>query len=405
MYTPISGQNVLPSSGFSQQLKRSATGLAVATLTLVTAAAPSIAQVQTLPRPQANTSTPGLPLPLQPGSPNPALPNRPGFAPNSGVIEQFDAESYILGPGDVVVVEVFNQPDLSKPYRILNDGTVSLPMVGNIMVRGLTLRQASSAISTKYLKYFKRPNVTVRLEGNRPITIGIAGQVFRPGTYILGNDGSNTTTTVQTTRVPKVSFAVQTAGGVSPRADLRNVQVRRPQAGRPDMLINVDLWRMIDQGDLSQDVMLRDGDSIIIPEATAALTPAEQTRLAMTTLAPATINVNVVGEVRVPGLKQLTPNTPFNNAIMAAGGLTPTRGNVKNVTLIRLNMDGTVTQQVIAFNPALGINAEGNPTLQNNDVIVVNRTGLARFNDNFNQLFSPFTGITNSITRFIPGIP
>lgn len=392
---------------FSAQIKRSAAGLALFSVTLFASTTPGL--TQTLPAPRPVAPVPGLPQPqpFQPGvTGTTAMPGNPGLAPNFGAIEQFDAESYILGPGDVIVVEVFNQPDITKPYRVLNDGTVSLPMVGNVMVRGLTLRQASSAISAKYLKYFKRPNVTARLESNRPVTIGLAGQVLRPGTYILGNDGNNPqAAAVQTTRVPKVSFAIQTAGGITPRADLRNVQIRRPQAGRPDMIINVDMWRMIRQGDLSQDVMLRDGDSIIIPESTTTITAAEQTEIAMTTLAPAAINVNVVGEVRAPGLKQLTPNIPFNNAILAAGGLTPSRSNPNKVRLIRLNPDGTVTQREIKFDPTLGINAEGNPALQNNDVIVVARSGIAAFGDTFNQVFAPFTGITNSITRFIPGIP
>jgi polysaccharide export outer membrane protein len=274
-------------------------------------------------------------------------------------------------------------------------------MVGNVPVRGLTLRQAADAISTRYAKYFRRPVVTTRLDANRPVTIGVSGQVFRPGTYLLGSDTSTTAQGAQTSRVPKVSFAIQTAGGITPKADIRNVQIRRPQAGRPDTIINVDLWRIIREGDLSQDIALRDGDSVVIPESTT-VTAAEATQLALTTFSPATINVNVVGEVRGPGLKQLIPNTPLNNAILAAGGFVPGRANPNKVKLIRLNPDGTVTQQELKIDLAQGISQDGNPTLQNNDVIVVGRSGLAAFNDTFGQVLSPFNGITGTLTRFLP---
>jgi polysaccharide export outer membrane protein len=380
---------------FSGKLMRSAAGAALFALTVVSTAIPGSAQ--SLPQPRTNAPVPGLP---QPGTPQPLNPGLPAAPPNSGKIEQFDAESYILGPGDVISVDMFNQPEISKAYRVLIDGTVSLPMVGNVPVRGLTLRQAADAISTRYAKYFRRPVVTTRLDANRPVTIGVSGQVFRPGTYLLGSDTS-TGQGVQTSRVPKVSFAIQTAGGITPKADIRNVQIRRPQAGRPDTIINVDLWRIIREGDLSQDIALRDGDSVVIPESTT-VTAAEATQLALTTFSPATINVNVVGEVKGPGLKQLIPNTPLNNAILAAGGFVPGRANPNKVKLIRLNPDGTVTQQELKIDLAQGISQEGNPTLQNNDVIVVGRSGLASFSDTLGQVMSPFNGITGTLTRFLP---
>jgi polysaccharide export outer membrane protein len=326
----------------------------------------------------------------------------PPPGPNSSAIQQFDQEAYLLGPGDVITVELFGQPEMTKPYRVLNDGTVGLPMVGNVMVRGLTLKQAAAAISAQYGRYYRRPVVTTRLDSNRPISIGVSGQVFRPGTYIVGGDspGSPTGGNINVngiTRIPKLTFAIQSAGGITPKADIRSIQVRRPQMGRPDMMINVDLWRLLKEGDLSQDVLLRDGDSIVIPEATT-VTAAEYTALALTTISPATINVNVVGEVRRPGLNQMIPNSPLNNAILMAGGFVPGRANPNKVQLIRLNPDGTITQKQLKVNIAGGIDPESNPTLQNNDVIVVGRSGLASFSDSVGQVLAPFNGITGVVT-------
>jgi polysaccharide biosynthesis/export protein len=393
-------------------MKQSALGLVVLTLAAFTSATPVKAQAlqppaaqPQVPQGQAPIGQPPMAQPIPGAMPMPGAQPVPGAmvpppGPNNSAIQQFDQESYLLGPGDVVTVELFGQPDVTKPYRVLIDGTVSLPMVGNVPVRGLTLKQAAAAISTQYARYYRRPVVTVRLDSNRPITIGVAGQVVRPGTYIVGGDtntGNPATNTNGVPRIPKVTFALQAAGGIQPMADVRNVQIRRPQVGRPDTIINVDLYRLAEQGDLSQDVMLRDGDSIMIPQATA-FSPETYKVMSSATFAPATINVNVVGEVRRPGLNQMQPNSPLNNAILMAGGFVDGRANPNKVQLIRLNPDGTITQRELKVDLKAGLNPEANPTLQNNDVIVVSRSGMAAFSDRLGQVLAPFNGITGVVT-------
>lgn len=351
----------------------------------------------------------------QSSTPTNALTTAPAPSPE---IQKFDQEAYILGPGDGIFVELFGQPDISKPYQVLIDGTISLPLVGNVQVRGLTLKQAASVISAQYATYYKRPIVTVRLESSRPVTVGISGEVNRPGTYVVGQSASGgvatgfggtssgTVSAVGRTDAglaPKLSLVLQSAGGITPKADIRNIQVRRPQAEGPDAMINVNLWSLLKEGDLSQDVQLRDGDSIIVPTATA-LTPAEETALASATFSPSTINVNIVGEVRRGGVISLKPQTPLNTAIMAAGGFIPTRAKTDSVTLIRLNPNGTVTKRDVKIDLAQNVNSESNPSLQNGDTVIIGRSGLAGFSDTVGAVLSPFNSITGSFFRFIPGI-
>jgi polysaccharide biosynthesis/export protein len=370
--------------GSQLKLGQYTSGLALLTLVSMTACPPSLGQT---------------------------APDVPAASPSarSPEIQQFDQESYILGPGDSIFVEVFNQPDMSKAYLVLIDGTVSMPLVGNVPVRGLTLKQAANAISTEYAAYLKRPVVTARLEANRPVTVGISGQVNRPGTYVVGQTataeaatglGQTAPGTVAGSGIgtpgsaPKLSLVLQSAGGITSMADIRNIKIRRPQAGgNPDTVITVNLWRLLKEGDLSQDVVLRDGDSILVPTATA-LTPAEATELASATFSPSTINVNVVGEVKVAGVKQLRPNTPLNSAIMAAGGFIPTRSNTTKLVLIRLNPDGTVAKRDIKINLAENLNSDNNPPLQNGDTVIVGRSGLASFSDTLGTVLSPFNAIT-----------
>jgi polysaccharide export outer membrane protein len=97
----------------------------------------------------------------------------------------------------------------------------------------------------------------------------------------------------------------------------------------------------------------------------------------------------VVGEVKKPGLVEIPPNTPLNQALLAAGGFDDRRADKDTVELIRLNPNGTVSKRDIDIDFAQGIDDEHNPTLRNNDVIVVKRSGIASATDTIATVLSP----------------
>ena len=111
-------------------------------------------------------------------------------------------------------------PQYSGENTVLADGTLSLVQVGNVNVMGLTLEQAAAVISQRYASILRRPIVNLTLLIPRPLTIGVAGEVKRPGAYSIARD---------TAQFPTVTELLKTAGGVQQSADLRNIQVRRPQ--------------------------------------------------------------------------------------------------------------------------------------------------------------------------------
>ena len=155
--------------------------------------------------------------------------------------------------------------------------------------------------------------------------------------------------------------------------------MKRPRRAAPPQIFSANLWELLQTGDLQQDVVLRDGDTILIPTA-SNLSPEEATQLATANFSPDEMQVNVIGEVKSPGAIQVPPNTPLNQALLAAGGFTR-KARKKSVTLIRLNPNGTVTQSAIAVDLAQGIDSQTNPTLQHNDAIIVGRSGSAKFSD------------------------
>lgn len=419
-------------------------------------------------------------------------------------------QAYILGPGDEIQLTMFGQPNLfTTNYRVLVDSTVSLPLIGRVLVKGRSIGIAEREVAKRYTRFYRRPFITIVLVDARVVTLAISGEVRHPGTYPVesptqiptvtqliqlasgasqsadisqikvrrpqvngkeqfisvnllqllqeGDLSQNlqlrdkdtviipTTTTIDfsnallirnasfssdrsepiniaiigevyrpgphtirpgsadvqeagtlgnakaaSTELPTVTQAIQTAGGIKPEADIRQVKViRRPHNGNPQEII-VNLWELLKAGDLSQDIALQAGDTIVVPKA-VGLSAAELTELSTISFAPATIDVNVVGEVKRPGIIKIQPNTPLNTAMLAAGGFDDRRANKSKVKLIRLNPDGTVTQREIKIDLEQPLNEENNPALRNNDVVVVGRSGLTKVGDNLRNILAPVT--------------
>ena len=238
----------------------------------------------------------------------------------------------------------------------------------------------------------------------RPRTVTVVGEVNRPGSYVVvggssttqdSNQGGNNSATGNSTGaggLPTVTRAIQLAGGITSLADISTIQVRRLTKTGAEQGINVNLAQLIRNGDTNQDTLVQDGDTIFIPTATD-LNPAEATQVANANFSPATIQVSVVGEVRNPGIVNIPPNTPLNQALLSAGGFNNSRARRRSVELVRLNPDGTVTKRDVPINLAQGISEQNNPTLRDNDIIVVNRNGIARVGDTLGTALSPVTGV------------
>ncbi len=244
------------------------------------------------------------------------------------------------------------------------------------------------------------------IQATEPIDIAVVGEVYRPGSYELEPQRIGGTTdstnppnnTFKASEPPTLTQAIAQAGGIKPLADIRRIEVRRHTRAGSQQTLEVNLWEMLQTGDISNDVILQQGDTIVIPKA-ENLDPTEAELLATASFAPDTIRVNVVGEVDRPGVVEVPPNTPLNQALMAAGGFDERRAAKSSVELIRLNPDGTVSKRGISVDFAKGINEQTNPALRNNDVIVVSRSGLATVTDTLGTVLSPFNLIFNPLNR------
>ncbi len=304
------------------------------------------------------------------------------------------------GPDQVIVINLwdfFRNGDLRQDITLRDGDSIFVPTATTINVDEIR----------------ERMNANFSADLTQPISVVIIGQVSRPGPYtIVTNDLRSTTQPNQPNQLgildlnnqnnqyqnnnvvglPTVSRAIKLAGGIKPDADLRRIEVHRRPRGGPEQILSANLWKLLQTGDITQDILLQEGDSIIIPKA-ENINVSEAKDVADASFSPNFMNINVIGEVVKPGSLQILPNTGLIQGIMAAGGFNERRAQKSSVELIRLNQNGTVSRRNIAVDLSQGLNEKNNPILQNNDVIIVGRSGLTRFTDTLGTVLSPFTGV------------
>jgi polysaccharide export outer membrane protein len=292
---------------------------------------------------------------------------------------------YTLGPGDGLNL-VFLDPELKDvggTFAVLMDGTAILPFIGSVQLAGLTIGQASRWLTSLYEKQIVRPQLLLQLTSPRPTKVTVIGEVTKPGFFELGG-------------MPRIITAVQAAGGITANADIRKVMLRRVvgQDGAQKQTF-LDLSQTFFLGNQFQNPILFDGDTVIIGRATEPL-PDEIIRIGRTNLAPTTINVSILGEVKSPGTIGLPANTPMMEAIFRAGGLAKWRANKNHIELIRFNDNGTTTRQVFSYKQDLNVSNGFNPPLRDRDTIIVNRSFYGEAIDALSDLAVPI-GIVNNL--------
>ncbi len=243
------------------------------------------------------------------------------------------------------------------------------------------------------------------IQSTQDINVTVVGEINRPGAYRINpNLATGTAATSNNTgkiQPPRLTLALRTAGGIKPLADIRNITITRFNRDGTQQNINVDLWSLVQTGNIEEDIILQEGDSISIPTATD-IPPDDVRTLATASFAPNSIRVNVVGEVIKPGTVEVPPNTPLNQALLTAGGFDKRRARESIVDLIRLNPNGTVSKYSLNVDFSNNI-SQNNPTLQDNDVIIVNRNTLTQVTDTINTIVSPIgtlLGLSNFVDIF-----
>jgi polysaccharide export outer membrane protein len=169
---------------------------------------------------------------------------------HDSLVADNDAE-YKIGPQDVLRIDVWKEPDISRNVPVRPDGKISLPLLNDVQAAGLTAMQLADAISEGFKKFINNPQVTVSVTEINSRRVYVTGEVTRPGSMPL---------------LPNMTVlqALSTSGGFTQFARIKNIHVLRVIDGKQEKLpFN---YKEVSTGQKpEQNIMLKPGDVIVVP--------------------------------------------------------------------------------------------------------------------------------------------
>jgi len=364
--------------------------IAIALVPCLGLALPAFTQIPTVPQtssPSDLKTSSSVAVTRQIAKPTPAS-QAPTIEPIPG--------NYFIGPGDQLQVTVFGYAEYTGTQVVLSDGTISLPIVGSVKANNKTPAELAQFLTNVLNQYLVNPVVTVSITNVRPITVNVAGEVQHPGPVQL----RSVTTVADTTSVTNAGFlslqaptivaALLEAGGIGRNGDIRRVVVKRFSPRGDSAPITLNLWSALISENAPPNLILQDGDSVFVPKIVEG-DPLDRRLVAKSSLAPKTVRVRVVGEVKKPGELDVPPNSSLSGAIAIAGGPTD-KANLGKVAFIRLNDNGRAEKQVLNLRDLMDTYQ-----VQEGDVVIVPKNGAWRAVDTITPWLSPLGFLLNLI--------
>ena len=228
-----------------------------------------------------------------------------------------EAYVYRVGPQDVLQVTVWDHPELTTPagqFRtaaetgnlVRQDGTIFYPYIGVVHVAGKTLEEIRQILAKKLSRYIEKPQVDVRVAAYRSQKVYVTGEVMKPGVLPVTDAPLHVLDAIQ------AAGGVRTTGQSAAEADLEHVKLTRD--GR---VYTINVLAMLLGGDLSSNVLLKDGDVLHVPDNFAN-------------------KVFVMGEVKAPAALLIhNGRMTLAEALSEAGGVNMDTSNPGRIYVIR----------------------------------------------------------------------
>lgn len=283
---------------------------------------------------------------------------------------------YRVGPQDVLLVTVWDHPELSLPlgqFRtdaasgtlVDEDGCIYFPYVGRLPVAGLTVPEARAKLTAALEKSLRNPQVDLKVLLYRSQRIFVTGEVKAPAVYPV-------------TDVPfTLAEAANRAGGFLPSSDLAHVTV-----ARGDRSWNLNFLGLLTEGGRYGQVLLRDGDTLHVHHRDEA-------------------PVYLMGEVRNPRSVPLyNGHLTLAQAISEAGGLNTASADARSIYVLRHGATSKEVQvfHLDAFNPVSMVLAD-RFALQPRDLVYVDAGSLVRWNRILSLLIPTVSALTSTATE------
>lgn len=248
------------------------------------------------------------------------------FEPNMNIATP---ASYILGPGDEVLIDIYGISQSSKKYAISPEGTIIIEKIGPVAIAGLTVEQAQAKVNSKMGQHYQGSSIKLTVGQTRTVVVNVLGEVINPGTYTLSAFST-------------VFNALYLAGGITQIGTLRNIKVSR--GGR--IISKVDVYDYILNGKLTGNVMLQDNDAIIVGAYDAL--------------------VNISGAIKRPMFYEMKEGETLKSLIEYSGGF-KSDANKSIISVERKTNDGLSVHSVEEWNYA-------SFTIQDGDSVNVRNT-------------------------------
>jgi polysaccharide export outer membrane protein len=289
----------------------------------------------------------------------------------------FQRTEYLIGPGDVIQVIVWDHPELTIPagsfrdaetsgQQVGEDGYMYYPYVGMIKAKGMNVAALRDVLTARLSEYVQNPQLDVRVVGFRSQRVYVVGEVSTPGVLPL-NDLPMT-----------IADAISLSGGLTPNAWKSGVNI-----ARDGKVYEIDLRALYDFADSSQNLMLKHGDIVNV------LDRSQQ-------------KVFLTGEVRAPGAVEIVNGElTLAAALGEVGGFNQNTANPSAIYVIR----GTDSDEPQIFHLdaqfATGMLLAERFDMQAQDVVFVDTAGISQWNRVVSQLLPSITviGVANSVAQ------
>jgi len=161
-------------------------------------------------------------------------------------------DSFVIGNDDVLAINVWKEPDVSRSIPVRSDGKISLPLVGEVQAAGQTPLKLEQEIASRLQSYISQPEVTVIVQQINSRKFNILGLVNKPGTYVLTNSAT-------------VLDAIAMAGGFRDFAKQKAIYVLRQNPDGRQTRIPFNYKEVVKGKNPEQNVVLQPRDTIIVP--------------------------------------------------------------------------------------------------------------------------------------------
>jgi polysaccharide export outer membrane protein len=244
----------------------------------------------------------------------------------------------VVHAGDQLNVEITGEKEVSQRVTVAGDGTIGLPLIGQVRVAGATPGGAGEIISASLKRYIRDPHVNVIILGEGHISVLVLGDVANSGEYIM-RPGA------------RLSDAIAAAGGMDPSI---NGQYPVARIALPDgTTYHISLDKLLRGGDPDRDVALTDKAAVYVP-------------------GPTTFDITVLGAVDHPGTLSLNEGDRLSIAIAKAGNSASSNADLNRVVVTRTENDGKTASHPVDLYQALEKgNSRFDPRLQKGDTVFV----------------------------------